>query len=86
MTDMQGAQTRFQFREVAKRYKIIREEQFPILVPYGLEGKNLLDALQCNALPFVSHRLLQPYLVSVPRHTLYAHDQQHAVQGHESGV
>lgn len=86
MTKMQNERTSFQFREVAERYKIIRDEQFPILIPYGPEGKNLLDALQCSALPFVSHRQLQPYLVSVPRHTLDVLEQQHAVQEHESGV
>lgn len=86
LTTMQGVQTRFQFREIAERYKIIRDEQFPILIPYGHEGKNLLDALQSHALPFVSHRQLQPYLVSVPRHTLHVLEQEHAVQEDESGV
>lgn len=86
LMSLQGVNTRFQFREIAERYKIVRDEEIPILVPYGEQGRNLLDALQRNTLPFVSHRQLQPYLVSVPRHALLAMEKQHAVQEHESGV
>jgi CRISPR-associated endonuclease/helicase Cas3 len=86
LMSMQGLNSKFQFRDIAHQYKIIRDEQVPILVPYGEEGKNLLDVLQSADLSFIPHRKLQPFLVSVPRYALHVMEKQHAVREHESGV
>jgi hypothetical protein len=35
-----------QFRDIAERYRLIREEQVPVLVPYGLRGRALVAELE----------------------------------------
>ena len=84
--DRNRHRTRFQFRDIEEKYKLIRHTELPILVPYDAAGKDYLAQLQSPHVPFVSQRLLQPYLVSVPEHTFQALARNHVVHMHESGV
>lgn len=84
--DRRRGQTRFQFREIEQKYKIIRTNEVPILVPYGTDAENCIARLQSPRVPFVSQRVLQPYLVTVPERTFNTLVRGHVVQLHESGV
>ena len=84
--DRGRGKTRFQFRELEERYKIIRNNEIPILVPYDVDATNYLAQLQSLHVPFVRQRLLQAYLVSVPERTFHALVRNSVVQLHESGV
>jgi CRISPR-associated endonuclease/helicase Cas3 len=84
--DLRRAKTRFQFREIEDKYKIIRATEVPILVPFDAKAANYLAQLQSPHVPFISQRLLQSYLVSVPERTFHALVRDHMVQLHESGV
>lgn len=77
---------KFQFREIARRYVVIRNEQLPILIPYDGEARKILVDLTNPSIDFVPHRRLQPYLVSVPRNALRSLEENHVVQAHSSGV
>lgn len=77
----------FQFRDAANRYKIIRDEQVPILVPYNDHARQIRDRLLAgdNADVFLL-RSCQRYLVSVPEQLLEnLVDSQNVVE-HESGL
>lgn len=84
--DRVRTQTRFQFRDMEERYRIIRHNEVSILVPYNNDAKKLLAQLESPHIPFVSHRLLQPYLVSVPERAFHALIRDRVVRLHESGV
>ena len=84
--DWKRGLTRFQFRDMEERYKIIRTNEVPILVPYDDDADKYLAQLQSPHVPFVSQRFLQPYLVSVPEGTFHALVRDRVVQLHESGV
>ncbi len=84
--DKHRRQTRFQFRDIEEKYKIIRNNEVPILVPYGAQAEDYLARLQSPHVPFVSQRVLQPYLVSVPERTFNTLVRSHVVRLHESGV
>jgi CRISPR-associated endonuclease/helicase Cas3 len=79
----------FQFREMAAKYRIIRDEQFPILVPYDRDP-NLVnpiwDKMAANDIPFPPQREMQPYLVSVRKQAVEQMQQRGFVSEHESGV
>ena len=77
---------KFQFREIEKRYVMIRNEQLPILIPYDEEAQQILADFTNPSIDCVSHRRLQPYLVSVPRNALRSLEENHVVQAHSSGV
>lgn len=79
----------FQFREMAAAYRIIRDEQLPVLVPYSKEigvDNPAWDKLVRNQVPFLPHRELQPYLVSVRKQGVQQMQQRGFVVEHESGV
>jgi CRISPR-associated endonuclease/helicase Cas3 len=80
------AELRFQFREIARRYVMIRNEQLPILIPFNRKAQQILADLTNPSVDFVPHRRLQPYLVSVPRNVLRSLEDNHVVQAHSSGV
>jgi CRISPR-associated endonuclease/helicase Cas3 len=84
--DQQRAQTHFQFREIEVHYKIIRDTQLPILVPFSPEAKTYLYTLLGGHVAFISQRLLQPFLVSVPERTFHSLVESGAVQNHDSGL
>jgi CRISPR-associated endonuclease/helicase Cas3 len=75
-----------QFREVANAFRMILDDQLPILVPCYKKAVNLYDRLRLGKLPFVSQRELQPYLVSVRKQDLWKMQERGFVQEHESGV
>lgn len=83
---LDGVQTRFQFREISAAYRFIRDEQMPILVQQNEESRKIICELQNGHVPFVSHRQMQPYLVSVPQNAIRALESEGAIQAHESGV
>ena len=78
--------TDFQFREIAQRFRMIEQSELPILVPYGSKAEKLLCDLRDGHLPYVSHRQLQPYLVSVPERNLRALEAEGTIRKHDSGV
>lgn len=77
---------KFQFREIAKRYVMIRNEQLPILIPLNRKARQILADLINPSINFVLHRRLQPYLVSVPQSALRLLEENHVVEAHSSGV
>jgi CRISPR-associated endonuclease/helicase Cas3 len=76
----------FQFREIEERYALIRDARLPIFIPYDPIAENLLSELQNQAVDYVPHRKLQPYLVSVPEYNLRELENNGVVRAHESGV
>ena len=75
-----------QFREVANAFRMIRDDQLPILVPCYKKAKNLWDKLMAGHVPFVPQRELQPYLVSVRKEAVRQMNDRGFVKEHESGV
>jgi CRISPR-associated endonuclease/helicase Cas3 len=75
-----------QFREVASAFRMILDDQLPILVPYDVKAEQWRDKLMAGNLPFVPQRELQPYLVSVRKEALWKMQERGFVQEHESGV
>ncbi len=84
--DRERKETRFQFREMEEKYKIIRNNELAILIPYNDEADLYLAQLQSPHVPFISQQRLQPYLVSVPERTFHALVRDHVIQLHPSGV
>ncbi len=68
----QGATPLFQFRTAAERYRLIRTEQTPIVVPYGEEGRALIDELLTLSRPAdrALRRRCQRFAVPVYSHVL----------------
>lgn len=76
----------FQFRCIEERYKLIRDMQLPILIPYDATARNLLSELENPFVDYIPHRKLQPYLVSIPEHLLRELQANGVVRPHEAGV
>jgi CRISPR-associated endonuclease/helicase Cas3 len=78
-----------QFREVAEAFRIIRDDQLPILIP-NVPGNSkataLWDKLALGYVPFVPQRELQPYLVSVRKEAVDQMKSRGFVAEHQSGV
>ncbi len=87
--DRQRGRPLFQFREMADAFRMIRDDQLPVLVPYAL-GPNasnaVWDKLAANIVPFLPQRELQPYLVSVRKQAVQQMQQRRFVVEHESGL
>jgi CRISPR-associated endonuclease/helicase Cas3 len=75
-----------QFREVARAFQMIQDDQLPILVPCYKRAKNLWDKLMAGHVPFVPQRELQPYLVCVRKEAVRQLNDRGFVKEHESGV
>ncbi len=43
---MSGGGPHFQFREAAEKYRLIRDVQLPVIVPYGRRGRELVEQLR----------------------------------------
>jgi CRISPR-associated endonuclease/helicase Cas3 len=87
--DRQRGRLLFQFREMADKFQMIRDEQLPVLVPYDKDPKidnPVWDKLAANKIPFLPQRELQPYLVSVRKAAVEQMQQRGFVTEHESGV
>lgn len=59
----------FQFRTAAERFRLIEEDQVPILIPYNEEARTLIDQLRNEAVPLHRSllRALQSYAVPLRR-------------------
>lgn len=75
-----------QFREVAAAFRMIRDDQLPVLVPYDVKADHLRDKLLAGSVAFVPQRELQPYLVSVRKEAVQQMYRRGFVTEHESGV
>jgi CRISPR-associated endonuclease/helicase Cas3 len=75
-----------QFREVAKEFRMIRDDQSPILVPYDAKAAILCDKLMAGVVSYLPQRELQPYLVSVRKEAMRQMNERGFVMEHESGV
>jgi CRISPR-associated endonuclease/helicase Cas3 len=75
-----------QFREVACAFRMIEDDQIPVLIPCYKRAAILLDSLMTGGVPFVPQRALQPYLVSVRKEVLRQMNDRGFVLEHESGV
>ncbi len=87
--DRQRKRLLFQFREMADAFRMIRDEQVPVLVPYSrVPGADnpVWGKLVANKVPFLSQREMQPYLVSVRRRAVEQMQQRGFVAEHESGA
>jgi CRISPR-associated endonuclease/helicase Cas3 len=84
--DYQRGRALLQFREVASAFRMIRDEQLPILVPYDSVAAVLCDKLMIGNVPFIPQRELQPYLVSVRKEAVRQMQDRGFVMEHESGV
>lgn len=84
--DHQKGRALLQFREVADAFRMIRDDQLPVLVPYNPAATNLWKKLMAGNVPFVPQRALQPYLVSVREDAVQQMYSRGFVTEHESGV
>lgn len=75
-----------QFREMAAAFRIIRDEQLPILIPYDSKATRLWENLATENVPFVPQRELQPYLVSIRKDAVQQMHARAFLTEHESGV
>jgi CRISPR-associated endonuclease/helicase Cas3 len=75
-----------QFREVASAFRMIRDDQLPILVPYDPKAADLCNKLMAGNVSSVPQRELQPYLVSVRKEAVREMNDRGFVIEHESGV
>ena len=75
---------RLQFREVDRRFVLIREEQVPILIPFNSRSFYFWNSLSTGSQPFIPQRELQPYLVNVTRQAVQG--MRGSVSEHPSGV
>jgi CRISPR-associated endonuclease/helicase Cas3 len=79
----------FQFREMADAFRMIRDDQLPVLVPYNKDpntDNSVWERLIGNKVPFLLQRELQPYLVSVRKQAVQQMQERGFVTEHESGV
>ena len=75
-----------QFREVACAFRMIEDDQIPVLIPCYKRAAILRDRLMGGSVPFIPQRELQPYLVSVTKDALGQMNDRGFVTEHESGV
>jgi CRISPR-associated endonuclease/helicase Cas3 len=83
---LQNNRALLQFREVARAFRIIQDDQLPILVPCYKKAKILWDKLMAGHVPFIPQRELQPYLVSIRKEAVRQMNDRGFVKEHESGV
>ena len=79
----------FQFRKMADAFRMIRDEQLPVLVPYSENpdaDNPVWSKLAANRVPYLPQREMQPYLVSVRKRAVDQMQERGFVAEHESGV
>lgn len=84
--DSQRGRALLQFREVADAFRIIRDDQLPILIPCYKKAILLKNKLMSGSVGFIPQRELQPYLVSVRKEAVQQMLRRGFVTEHESGV
>lgn len=73
-------EARFKFRTVARKFRMIDDSSSSIIVPFGIEGENLVSKIQrMEKLSLLDWRKLQRYSVSVHSATLEKLVSSHAV-------
>lgn len=76
----------FQFRTAAERYRLIRDEQTPVLVAYDETARALRDRMSLGeACSFIDFRVAQRYQVGVYSQTKRALQIAGAIQEHSAG-
>lgn len=55
----------FPFKTVARKYRLIADDQVPLIVPYNTEAQKMSQALRYTDYPGSILRRLQPYVVSL---------------------
>lgn len=84
--DLRQRTLHLQFRAVSEAYKIIRDDQVPVLVPYDRTAADIRDRLWRGApLDFTLMRRAQSYLVPVRNDLLQALFAAQVAVSHESG-
>ncbi len=84
--DDQRKRALLQFREVASAFRMIQDDQLPVLVPYDSVADVLWNTLIAGNVSFVPQRELQPYLVSVRKEAVRQMTDRGFVMAHESGL
>ena len=84
--DHQRCRALLQFREVADAFRMIEDDQIPVLIPCYKRAAILRDSLMAGSVPFIPQRELQPYLVSVRKEAMRQLNDRGFVTEHESGV
>lgn len=57
------------FREIARKYRLIEDENFSVVVPYDEQACKLIERLKFAEFPTAAIRKLQPYVVQVRKWT-----------------
>jgi len=83
---LSGSSLILQFREIARKYVLIRDNQLPVLIPFNEEAERLQEQLESPYVDFVPQRKLQPYLVSIPKPQAREMEKAAVIRLHESGV
>lgn len=76
----------FQFRQIEAAYRVIEDQQVPILIPYDGKSDEFRLQLLSGRVDFIPQRQLQPYLVSMPQKEVRAMESRGIVKVHDSGV
>lgn len=77
----------FKFRTAADAYKLIREEQTAVVVPYGVEGTALIEILKTGQqIDYAFFKKAQQYSVNVREQALRQAQENMAVYQHEAGL
>lgn len=85
--DLRDPKLRLQFREAAARYKLITDEQVPVLVPYNEEARAMRSRLlRGEPSDFTFRRLAQRYIVAVWPTLLAEMVKRNLVIENESGL
>ena len=67
-----GGVAEFDFEEVARRFKLIEDNTYTIIIPYDEDAEKLIQEAKFSPFPAKALRALQPYTVSV---YAYQYDQ-----------
>lgn len=85
--DFRRPELQLKFKTAAMRYKIIRDEQTSILVPYNDEARRLRDHLhRGDPVDFLFQRRAQRYLVGVRDNWLNKLQESRLISQHDSGI
>ena len=85
--DLHERKLRLQFRDAAARYKLIRDDQIPVLIAYNDEARTIRDRLlRGEPADFRLLRLVQRYIVNVWPNLLRELISKNLVTENESGI
>ncbi|MGQ0639900.1 MAG: CRISPR-associated endonuclease Cas3'' [Gemmatimonadaceae bacterium] len=84
--DLRSAHLKLQFRRAADQYRMIRDDQKPVLVPYDRRAKDIRTQMRTREINFQLLRAAQPYLVGVYPNDLHVLISRQVVSEHEAGL